>query len=85
MRCIRVVTQDRSVLRGEVQLSSRETVWQFIPEQNWKAGEYWLEVDSVLEDVAGNSVERRFEEALAEEDKAKRVDRKLTRSFRIQL
>ncbi len=84
MRCIRVVTQDRSVLRGDVQLSARETVWQFIPEQNWKAGEYWLEVDSVLEDVAGNSVERRFEEALIEGDKAKRVDRKVTRSFRIQ-
>lgn len=39
--------------------------WSFTPDEPWTAGSYALVVDPVLEDLAGNSVGRPFEVALA--------------------
>jgi hypothetical protein len=46
---------------GDVQLDREETVWRFTPKAPWKAGAHALVVDTVLEDLAGNSLERKFE------------------------
>jgi hypothetical protein len=46
-------------------VSQSETTWQWIPDSPWKEGAYALVIDSVLEDLAGNSLERPFEETEA--------------------
>lgn len=51
-------------LAGEVSLAEHETVWEFRPSEPWAAGPHELLVDHRLEDRAGNSLERLFEEAL---------------------
>ena len=46
---------------GEVTVYKDETVWGFRPQQPWQAGQYYLSVDTALEDRAGNSIGRPFE------------------------
>lgn len=46
---------------GEVQIGEREATWSFTPEQAWQAGKYRLVADTLLEDLAGNSIARKFE------------------------
>ena len=48
-------------LAGRVDVTEKETVWQFTPEKAWEAGTYQLVADTRLEDLAGNSIARPFE------------------------
>jgi hypothetical protein len=38
-----------------------ETRWQFRPREPWRKGDYLIEVATLLEDLAGNSLDRPFE------------------------
>jgi hypothetical protein len=57
-------------LAGTVTVGPGETIWEFTPAAKWVAGEYRLAADGRLEDVAGNSIGRPFEE-----DEARPADR----------
>lgn len=48
-------------VKGTVTLDRNETEWRFVPAAPWKAGDYTLTVDTALEDVAGNRVDRPFD------------------------
>lgn len=48
-------------VEGEVELDRAETLWRFTPKAPWPAGDRALLVDTVLEDLAGNNIERPFE------------------------
>ena len=48
-------------VEGDIALDREETVWRFTPKAPWKAGAHTLLVDTVLEDLAGNNIERPFE------------------------
>jgi hypothetical protein len=48
-------------VEGEVELDRAETLWRFRPKAPWPAGDRALLVDTVLEDLAGNNIERPFE------------------------
>lgn len=48
-------------LGGEIDLSRRETEWIFTPGRHWEAGRHCIEVDSRLEDLAGNNLNGRFD------------------------
>jgi hypothetical protein len=50
-----------AVVAGRIEIDRSETRWQFRPEQPWSADAYRLEVQTVLEDLAGNSIGRPFE------------------------
>jgi len=50
-----------SWLPGEIQLLENETVVVFVPEQNWAPGRYVIDVSENLEDLAGNSIGKKFE------------------------
>lgn len=49
---------------GKVSLSAHEETWSFTPDQPWAPLEYKLHIDHRLEDLAGNSIARKFEENL---------------------
>lgn len=53
-------SEDRPVA-GEVRIEDDETRWTLSPRDPWRAGSYALNVDLILEDVAGNRVDRPFE------------------------
>ena len=46
---------------GAVRTSMDDARWEFVPDQPWKAGVHSILVDTILEDLAGNSLQRPFE------------------------
>ncbi|MBK9168222.1 MAG: hypothetical protein IPM24_12250 [Bryobacterales bacterium] len=59
-RVIRV-ERDRTRVPGRVEISGNETRWQFVPEASWTAGRYLLRAEAILEDLAGNRLNRPFD------------------------
>jgi hypothetical protein len=49
------------VLAGHIDVDEEETRWRFIPDRPWARGPHALRVDTLLEDLAGNSIARPFE------------------------
>ena len=58
---VRVETAAGRPVVGTIQTSNNESTWTFTPQSEWQPGRYRLAVGSVLEDLAGNSLERPFE------------------------
>lgn len=56
-----VIDDDGHVLAGDDVIGDREESWRFVPQQPWQPGSYRLAADSLLEDLAGNSIARKFE------------------------
>lgn len=52
---------DGAKMNGKSTTAGAERSWSFSPDEPWLAGEYQLDVGSVLEDLAGNSLARPFE------------------------
>jgi hypothetical protein len=63
LRLLEVLGPSDGRLAGEVIVSRGETRWAFRPEAPWKPGPYRLRVMTTLEDLAGNTPERLFDEA----------------------
>lgn len=58
---IKVISPDGSQRAGRVEVDRGETRWQFTPQERWASVAYQLRVNTILEDLAGNSVGRPFE------------------------
>ena len=56
----------RTSVPGTASLGAEEMSWVFHPTSSWQPVRHELEVDAVLEDVAGNSVARVFDRDLAD-------------------
>jgi len=48
-------------VEGDIEPRANETEWTFTPQRAWKAGAYTIEVDTTLEDLAGNKIGREFD------------------------
>lgn len=55
---------------GSVRLIENERKWIFTPEAPWSVGKYRIEVSSYVEDLAGNNLERLFDNDLAQDTSA---------------
>ena len=53
-------------LEGSVALDFKETQWSFTPAVPWEAGAYALHVETILEDLAGNTLRSLFDVDLTE-------------------
>lgn len=60
-RMLWVVDDQGERLRGDIQIGRDESSWQFQPLQAWQPGPYRLMADTLLEDLAGNNISRKFE------------------------
>jgi hypothetical protein len=58
---VAVETDSGQPLAGSITTSGHQSTWEFTPRTPWQAGRYRLAIGSVLEDLAGNSLERPFE------------------------
>jgi hypothetical protein len=63
-RCLAVVDSGMTRVPGETNAGEGDSRWRFTPSSPWRAGDYALRVDALLEDVAGNSVRRVFDRDL---------------------
>lgn len=64
LRCLNAADSDGPLIRDDLQTADAERVWRFQPAWPWKPGPHRLRVESVLEDLAGNSLARPFERDL---------------------
>lgn len=60
-RMLNIFTTAGEPIPGRVTISENETVWQFAPENAWVVGNYEILVDTALEDLAGNKLNRLFD------------------------
>jgi hypothetical protein len=56
-------------IAGKVSISDHERLWSFTPKHPWQVGRHVIEVETILEDAAGNSIGRPFEVDLHQESK----------------
>ncbi len=56
-----VESADGQPVAGDIRVREGERRWAFEPAQPWREGSYRVVVGSVLEDLAGNNLERLFE------------------------
>lgn len=52
--------QDQQII-GQIQIGPKQDNWQFYPETPWQSGTYKILIDSKLEDLAGNNLNRNFD------------------------
>ncbi len=76
---LHVLSQGKK-LALEVSLSPSGKHWSAAPEQPWKAGNYPLHADPLLEDLAGNSLTEPFE---VDTEAARKTRAVLVREFRV--
>jgi len=60
-RILSITDAEGEKLAGTVEVSDKETSWQFKPTQRWVEGTYQLVAHTLLEDLAGNSIGRAFD------------------------
>jgi hypothetical protein len=56
LRVIRVANLD-----GTTALENQERLWKFVPTSDWRPGQYKLQVQTTIEDLAGNNIGKAFE------------------------
>jgi hypothetical protein len=62
---IRITDSAGKQVPGKMSVKEKEAMLNFIPATAWKPGRYILEVESRLEDLAGNNLNRQFDVDLA--------------------
>lgn len=65
-RCLEVHDHRGKAVPGTVHLGSEEQSWSFIPRDPWSEMNYSVDVDPLLEDLAGNTPARLFDTDLTE-------------------
>jgi hypothetical protein len=83
-RALGVERADGSPLEGNTLISVDETEWRFTPTQPWPAGEHRIVVLDILEDLAGNRVNRAFEVDLFQRADSTAAPSRLTIPLRVR-
>lgn len=63
-RLLTVRDSQDNLVDGEVSLADHAQRWRFVPTQPWQPDLHTLHIDHRIEDLAGNSIARLFEETL---------------------
>lgn len=58
---IRILDEKGKPINGKLEISNEETTVTFIPSNRWLTGRYRLQVESRLEDLAGNNLNKVFD------------------------
>lgn len=70
MRSIEILTAEHEQVEGTISLGADENSWQLTPHNTWQAGTYQIRVASILEDLAGNNLNRLFDRDLSVDSQA---------------
>jgi len=58
---IYIVNEKNETVAAEIKISDEERTITFTPQQSWKKGVYHIQVKAILEDLAGNNLDRPFD------------------------
>ncbi len=70
---INLTDTDKKRIPGKIQITNEEHLFQFLPDNPWRKGKFILRVEGRLEDLAGNNLNRLFEEDLLKPNKKNQV------------
>ena len=65
---IQVTDNGGNSIKGFLEPSAKETILNFTPNEIWKPGEYVINIESRLEDLAGNNLNRLFDKDISKPD-----------------
>ena len=71
---IRIVDAKGTVINGTIIPGAEETELYFTPSASWRPGDYVIEIESRLEDLAGNNLNRLFDRDLTKTTPPKQKD-----------
>jgi Bacterial Ig-like domain len=66
---VRITDSEGNRISGKTGIVNEETILSFTPDAKWTLGEYTLECESRLEDLAGNNLDRPFDRDLWQQSK----------------
>ncbi len=81
---IRFYEADDTEIKGQFELLKNESVLKFVPDRKWQSPEIEIRVESRLEDLAGNNLERRFDTPILD-GKFRDTDTTKVRSLKFRL
>ena len=67
---IRINTENKEAVPGKFKLEQKERLLNFYPDIAWVQGNYEISVEPILEDLAGNNLNRLFDQNLSEKTAA---------------
>ena len=79
---IRITDNQGSIINGIIETTNEETILVFIPSAEWKPGDYTVEIESRLEDLAGNNLNRLFDKDLSKSNMTEQKEI-FTRKFHV--
>ncbi len=79
---VRINDYKGNILKGIIGTAAEETILSFAPFVLWNPGNYTMEIESRLEDLAGNNLNRLFDKDLTRQSTARQKD-VYKRSFHI--
>lgn len=59
-----IFDNNRQAVPGQIKIEPNETSWVFTPDSPWNSGPYQIRIESKLEDLAGNNLNRLFDRDL---------------------
>ena len=71
---LRVVTDAGKPVAGSIRIGEGERTWAFYPANEWLPATYTIEIESRLEDLAGNNLNRLFDNDLSKPQKKNPLD-----------
>jgi hypothetical protein len=78
---IAVLNDKGGIVQGSVSSGNNDSVWSFTPTNPWQEGNYTIRVDSRLEDLAGNNLNKMFDRDITKQ--VKRENQYYNRNFKI--
>lgn len=66
---VRIVDNKGKIITGIIETAAEETILHFTPSVAWSAGDYTIEIESRLEDLAGNNLNRLFDKDISQPGK----------------
>jgi hypothetical protein len=69
-----VLNSNGAMVQGAVKVSNNDSVWSFAPTEPWQKDNYTLRVNSKLEDLAGNNLNKVFDRDITKQVKREELD-----------
>ena len=75
---------ENKIVAGSETLRNKEAIYSFKPDEAWRTGNYYIQVQTRLEDLAGNNINRLFDENMSEVQELTVKEDEVELSFHIQ-
>ncbi len=84
IEAIQILDPDRNVIPGREYLLKEETLYEFSPDQAWHTGGYIIQIETRLEDLAGNNINRLFDQEISNQKTVEEGEDVVELTFRIE-